>query len=99
MKIDIGRNPQMRIAAALLASALASVMPTLADQVVYFVNGKAIMVKSIDRQGDLTFLEMEGGGRMGVPSEHIARVEDYAVSAPVIPAPMRSSIRISAGVS
>ena len=88
MKSDMnGRRPLTRFATALLTAAVASVVPSFADQIVYFVNGKAIMVKSVEQQGVLTLLEMEGGGRMGVPSEQIARVEEYELSAPVIPAP------------
>ncbi len=53
-----------------------------ADQVVYFVNGKAIMVKSVEKGDRITTLEMEGGGRIGVPTEQIARIEEYQISAP-----------------
>ncbi len=57
---------------------------TFADQVVYFVNGKAIIVKSLEKGGKFTVLEMEGGGRIGVPTDQIAKIEDYVVSAPVV---------------
>jgi hypothetical protein len=59
--------------------------PVLADQVVYFINGKAIMVKSVEKGEKFTVLEMEGGGRIGVPTDQIARIEDYAISAPPAP--------------
>ncbi len=52
----------------------------VADQVVYFTNGKAIMVKKIEKQGDITILEIDGGGRIGVPTSQIVRIEQYAVS-------------------
>jgi hypothetical protein len=84
-------TPRSRSSArlALLAAAalLASASAVLADQIVYFVNGKAIMVKSVERGERFTILEIEGGGRMGVPTEQIARIEEYQVSAPVVQAP------------
>jgi hypothetical protein len=57
---------------------------TFADQVVYFVNGKAIIVKSLEKGEKFTVLEMEGGGRIGVPTDQIAKIEDYVVSAPAV---------------
>ncbi|HXU12459.1 MAG TPA: hypothetical protein VN898_10880, partial [Candidatus Binatia bacterium] len=65
--------------------ALSLVSPVLADQVVYFVNGKAIMVKSVEKGEKFTVLEMDGGGKMGVPTDQIARIEDYVLSAPAVP--------------
>jgi hypothetical protein len=59
---------------------------TSADQVVYFVNGKAIMVKSVEKGEKFTILEMDGGGRIGVPTDQISKIEDFAVSQPA-PAP------------
>jgi len=56
---------------------------TFADQVVYFVNGKAIMVKSVEKGEKFTILEMDGGGRIGVPTDQISKIEDFAVSEPV----------------
>ena len=64
-----------------LAGLLASV-PASADQVVYFVNGKAITVKSVEKGDRLTILEIEGGGRIGVPTAQIDRIEDLQLSAP-----------------
>ncbi len=52
----------------------------VADQVVYFTNGKAIMVKKVEQQGDITILEIDGGGRLGVPTSQIERIEQYSVS-------------------
>jgi hypothetical protein len=69
------------LAAALLCASLA---PSFADQIVYFVNGKAITVKSVEKGEKFTVLEMEGGGRVGVPTDQIARIEDYVVSEPVV---------------
>jgi len=68
------------LAAALLCASLA---PSFADQIVYFVNGKAITVKSVEKGEKFTVLEMEGGGRVGVPTDQIARIEDYVVTEPV----------------
>ena len=67
------------------AVALSLVSPALADQVVYFVNGKAIMVKSVEKGEKFTVLEMDGGGKMGVPTDQISRIEDYVLSAPAVP--------------
>ena len=63
-----------------------------ADQVVYFVNGKAMMVKSVERGERFTILEMEGGGKMGVPTEQILKIEEYQVQAPVVQAPMAAPV-------
>jgi hypothetical protein len=54
----------------------------IADQVVYFTNGKAMMVKKIEEGDGITILEIEGGGRIGVPTAQILRIEEYAVSRP-----------------
>ena len=66
--------------AAALAFSLAS--PLCADQVVYFINGKAIMVKSVEKGDKFTVLEMDGGGKMGVPTDQIERIEEYVLSTP-----------------
>ena len=72
----------LRLTTALpLALCLGSLPAAFADQVVYFVNGKAIMVKSVEKGDKFTVLEMDGGGRMGVPTEQIVRIEEYEVSA------------------
>src|SRR5207245_10377127 len=82
--------------------ACAAVSSASADQVVYFVNGKAIMVKSVEKGDKFTVLEMDGGGRMGVPTDQIARIEEYVVSAPssaqpaLPPAPIVPAAQISA---
>jgi hypothetical protein len=65
-----------------------------ADQIVYFANGKAIQVKSVESQDKFTILEMEGGGKIGVPTEQIARIEDLTVPSPapaVLPAATASA--------
>jgi hypothetical protein len=65
----------------------ATVPLSFADQVVYFVNGKAIMVKSVEKGEKFTILEMEGGGKVGVPTDQISKIEDFAITAPqAIPA-------------
>ncbi len=50
-----------------------------ADQVVYFVNGKAMMVKSVEKGPKFSVLEVEGGGKIGIPNEQIDRIEEYQV--------------------
>jgi hypothetical protein len=71
-----------------MPACLVAASSSWADQVVYFVNGKAMMVKSVERGERFTILEIEGGGRMGVPTEQIVRIEEYQVSAatPGLPA-------------
>jgi len=63
----------------------AAVPRSFADQVVYFVNGKAIMVKSVEKGDKFTILEMEGGGKVGVPTDQITKIEDFAITAPPAP--------------
>ena len=60
----------------------AGVPCSFADQVVYFVNGKAIMVKSVEKGDKFTILEMEGGGKVGVPTDQISKIEEFVVTAP-----------------
>src|SRR5436190_20919125 len=60
----------------------AAVPLSFADQVVYFVNGKAIMVKSVEKGEKFTIPEMEGGGKVGVPTDQISKIEDFAITAP-----------------
>jgi hypothetical protein len=69
------------LVAALLC---ACVTPSFADQIVYFVNGKAIQVKSVEKGEKFSVLEMEGGGRIGVPTDQISRIEDYVVTEPAV---------------
>jgi hypothetical protein len=68
---------------------LAFSAPAVADQVVYFVNGKAITVKKVEKGDKITILEMDGGGKIGIPNEQIQRVEELQISAPetVVPTP------------
>jgi len=98
----------LRLTTALpLALCLGGLPAAFADQVVYFVNGKAIMVKSVEKGAKFTVLEMDGGGRMGVPTEQIARIEEYEVSAagaPVVaiasaPAPVQQPVAPAAPAS
>jgi len=76
-------NLRFSVAAVAVILALATA-PVCADQIVYFANGKAIQVKSVESQDKFTILEMEGGGKIGVPTEQIARIE---VVTPASPAP------------
>jgi len=64
-----------------ILAALTSAVPNLlfADQVVYFVNGKAMMVKSVEKGPKFCVLEIDGGGKVGVPTEQIDRIEEYQV--------------------
>ncbi len=55
---------------------LAGTASLRADQVVYFVKGKAIVVKSVEKGPKFTVLELEGGGKVGVPTEQIERIDD-----------------------
>lgn len=71
-----------RFLLALLMTAVALCGPAAADQIVYFVNGKAITVKSIEKGPKITVLEVEGGGRIGVPTEQIERIEELQTSSP-----------------
>jgi hypothetical protein len=53
---------------------------------VYFTNGKAITVKTVEKGPKLTILEIEGGGRIGIPTVQIDRIEDLNLSPPAAPA-------------
>ncbi len=72
-------TPIVAAAVLLLAGAFSL---AIADQVVYFSNGKAMMVKKIEPGDSITILELEGGGRIGVPTAQIVKIEEYAVSKP-----------------
>jgi hypothetical protein len=65
------RVPGRRIAWSLTIMAIGalSALPALADEIVYFVNGKAMMVKKVEKGPEFTILEIEGGGRIGVPND------------------------------
>jgi hypothetical protein len=84
-----GRRPTLRASSLILAAgcllAISSVVR--ADQVVYFLNGKAITVKKVEKGDKLTILEIEGGGRIGIPTVQIDRIEELTLSpgAPVAP--------------
>ncbi len=81
------RNRKVRLPLFAMFVACAAASLAFADQVVYFVNGKAILVKSVEKGAKFTVLEMDGGGRMGVPTDQIARIEEYVVSPPSAPQP------------
>ena len=69
---------------ALIAVA-ASGVAARADQVVYFTNGKAITVKKVEKGDRLTILEIEGGGRIGIPTVQIEKIEELALTAMAAP--------------
>lgn len=76
---------RLRFAAALCAACLlpaVAARPAAADQIVYFVNGKAMTVRAVEKGERFTILEIEGGGRIGVPTEQIQRIEEYHAPAP-----------------
>ena len=64
------------VALCAIVTAAAASFPALADQVVYFVNGKAMTVKTVEKGPKITVLEVEGGGRIGVPTLQIDRIEE-----------------------
>jgi len=74
-----GRLLPVPLALTVLAGLLLS-RPAAADQVVYFVNGKAITVKKVEKGDRLTILEIDGGGRIGVPTAQIDRIEELQLS-------------------
>lgn len=82
MKTETRNHRRWTLLVAVPLVSLAVVLPASADQVVYFVNGKAIMVKSVEKGEKFTILEMDGGGKMGVPTDQIAKIEEYQISAP-----------------
>ncbi|MEE9292165.1 MAG: hypothetical protein V3U83_04460 [Acidobacteriota bacterium] len=57
-------------------------MHALADEIVYFTNGKAMTVKKIEKGDRFTILELEGGGRIGVPNDRIASIETLELPRP-----------------
>jgi hypothetical protein len=78
------QTPGRRFAKSLMIMAIGALFaaPALADEIVYFVNGKAMMVQKVEKGPEFTILEIQGGGRIGVPNAHITRIEPYQVSAP-----------------
>jgi hypothetical protein len=84
-------NPKARAfaPAIVMIAGLALATPAAADQVVYFVNGKAMTVKKVEKGDRLTILEVDGGGRIGIPTEQIDRIEELVLSnpAPAVAAP------------
>src|SRR6185503_10667010 len=79
----------LRASSLILAAAcmLLGPVPARADQVVYFLNGKAITVKKVEKGDKVTILEIEGGGRIGIPTVQIDRIEELSLSPTVMPAP------------
>ena len=76
-------NSVLRASSLILAVAAfaASGVAARADQIVYFTNGKAITVKKVEKGDRLTILEIEGGGRIGIPTVQIDRIEEHVLSA------------------
>lgn len=70
-----------------LALGLMLILPAhlLADEIVYFTNGKAMTVKKVEKGDRFTILEVEGGGRVGVPNDRIVRIEAFEGSRPATP--------------
>jgi hypothetical protein len=83
LEMDTNRSRHGLTLAVLFAATVvfAGAPAALADQIVYFQNGKAITVKSVEKGDKLTILEMDGGGKIGVPTAQIVRIEDYLVTA------------------
>ena len=83
------RPLSLRASSLILAAAcmLLGPVPARADQVVYFLNGKAITVKKVEKGDKVTILEIEGGGRIGIPTVQIDRIEELSLSPTVMPAP------------
>ena len=82
------RCPRSLRASSLFLAGCLCAASTLAraDQVVYFLNGKAITVTKVEKGDKITILEIEGGGRIGIPTVQIDRIEDLALS-PAAPPP------------
>jgi hypothetical protein len=89
--MSLRHRSTIRTSSLILAAACLLAVPGFAraDQVVYFTNGKAITVKTVEKGPKLTVLEIEGGGRIGIPTVQIDRIEDLNLSppAPVAPPP------------
>ena len=85
-------SPLLLVVAMIVGTSSASIL--FADQVVYFVNGKAMTVKKVEKGDRVTILEVEGGGRIGVPTLQIDRIDELeiaqAVPAAAVPAPTPS---------
>ena len=75
--------PRARNLAAFAAGLMLTLpVHALADEIVYFTNGKAMTVKKIEKGDRFTIFEIEGGGRIGVPNDRIAKIETLKISRP-----------------
>jgi hypothetical protein len=87
----------------ILITGLAFAAPAAADQIVYFINGKAITVKSVEKGERLTILEIDGGGRIGVPTAQIDRIEELKLSPPssaaAVPQPIPAPSQNTSGTA
>jgi len=77
----------LRAGLAFLAVTACLAIPVSADQIVYFSNGKAMTVKSVEKGDKFTILEVDGGGRVGVPTDQIIRIEDLETINPYVAQP------------
>jgi hypothetical protein len=86
--MSLRRCPRSLRASSLILAGCLCAASTLAraDQVVYFLNGKAITVTKVEKGDKITILEIEGGGRIGIPTMQIDRIEDLALT-PAVPPP------------
>jgi hypothetical protein len=52
--------------------ALASALPALGAQVVFFEDGRSMSVASAVQRGEMVVLELEGGGKIAIPAHRVA---------------------------
>ena len=79
------------VASALVAILLA-VPASLADlQVVQFEDGRAMTVEQVEPAGDTTWLTLEGGGRLAVPSRRIEGLLELTPRAATTPVEQRGA--------
>jgi hypothetical protein len=71
----------MRILSFSLIMLFLSTM-AFAEQVVYFEDGRALVVESMEQEDQFVILKLEGGSSISVPHTRIASIEDHVVSAP-----------------
>jgi hypothetical protein len=76
----------MKILYISLISLFLSTM-TFAEQVVYFEDGRTLVIESMELDDQFMILEMEGGSRISVPQDRIASVETLV---PTTPSPSES---------
>jgi soluble lytic murein transglycosylase-like protein len=55
---------------------------SFAEQVVYFEDGRTLVIESMELDDQFMILEMEGGSRISVPQDRIASVETLVATAP-----------------